>query len=139
MHFFTSITANYIPKARILAESVKLHNPGAVFYVMLCDRIPDSINMSTEPFDGIIELNLLGMDSLDSWIFKHTVVELCTAVKGSAFKWIFDNTDAKKVVYLDPDIVVLHELDELERVLDSFSIAITPHMVSPEKLSLIHI
>ena len=133
MHFFTSITANYIPKARVLAESVKIHNPGAVFYVMLCDSIPDSLNLSTEPFDVIIELKDLGIDSLDSWIFKHTVVELCTAVKGSAFKWIFDNTDAEKVVYLDPDIVVLHKLDELERILDSLSIVITPHMVSPEE------
>ncbi len=38
MHIFTSITANYLPKAAALAHSVKRVHPEAVFHVVLCDR-----------------------------------------------------------------------------------------------------
>ena len=35
MHFFTSITSNYIPKARVLAQSVRDHMPDAQFHLLL--------------------------------------------------------------------------------------------------------
>ena len=43
MHVFTSVTANYLPKAAALAHSVKRVHPEAVFHVVLSDddaRVP---------------------------------------------------------------------------------------------------
>ena len=40
MHIFTSITANYLPKAAALAHSVKRVHPEAVFHVVLSDEMP---------------------------------------------------------------------------------------------------
>jgi len=132
MHFFTSITANYLPKARVLARSVKRHNPGAVFHLMFSDRVPEEFKIDDEPFDSLILIEDLGIPDLCSWIFKHSVVELCTAVKGPAFVRIFETTDADKVVYFDPDIVVLHNLEELSNILEQASVVITPHQVVPD-------
>lgn len=132
MHFFTSITSNYIPKARVLATSVKTHNPDAVFCLMLADQLPENVNLADEPFDEVFFMEDLEITTLEAWIFKHSLVELCTAVKGPTFLKIFETTDADKIVYLDPDIVVLHSLKELSKILDRHDIVLTPHQVVPE-------
>lgn len=64
--------------------------------------------------------------------FFHSVVELCTAVKGQALVH-FLNEGSKKVVYLDPDIVVYDNLSEIEKLLDDHSIILTPHQAVPEE------
>jgi len=132
MHFFTSITSNYLPKARVLAKSVKKHNPDAVFHLVLSDKPPEGFNITNEPFDSLILIENLNIPDLDSWIFKHSVVELCTAVKGPAFVKIFETTQAEKVIYFDPDIVVLHNLKNLSDILDKSSVILTPHQIVPD-------
>lgn len=132
MHFFTSITANYLPKARVLARSVQKFHPDAVFHLVCSDKLPDGFDLTNEPFDFIIFPEDFNIPSLYSWIFKHTVVELCTAVKAPAFLKIFQSTNADKVIYLDPDIVVFDNLQELFQILDHNSIVLTPHQVTPE-------
>ncbi len=132
MHIFTSITANYLPKAAALAYSVKRVHPEAIFHVVLCDELPDCPSTTTGAFDSIINIKELPIDNLPSWIFKHRLVELCTAVKGTAFQHIADRFGAERIYYFDPDIVVLSRLDALERKLDSKSILLTPHLAEPE-------
>lgn len=133
MHLFTSITANYIPKARVLATSVKQFHPDAQFHLVLCDRLPKSITVENDPFDSIINIEGLPIPDLKSWIFKHSVVEMCTGVKGVAFLEIIRRYNCHKVLYLDPDIVVLSKLDSILEKLDDYSILLTPHLTIPEK------
>ena len=40
MHFFTSVTACYIPKARVLAKTLKEHNEDAVMHLVISDDLP---------------------------------------------------------------------------------------------------
>lgn len=71
MHFYTSINNNYMPKARILAKSVKRHHPYSKFSLILSDALPESVNPDEEPFDEILcidELNL-PVENLTNWIF----------------------------------------------------------------------
>jgi hypothetical protein len=132
MHIFTSITANYLPKAAALAHSVKRFHPEAVFHVVLSDQMPPCPSVTTAAFDNIINIRELPIANLPAWIFKHRLVELCTAVKGTAFEYIADQFDAERVYYFDPDIVVLSRLDDLERILDRHSVLLTPHLCAPE-------
>lgn len=132
MHIFTSITSNYIPKARVLAESVKTHVPGAEFHLLLCDRPPRDFDLESEPFDALILLEDLDIPGRDAWAFQHNVVELCTAVKGLGFAWLFNKCGAEKVVFLDPDIVVFSPLTRIAELLDEHSIVLTPHQTEPE-------
>jgi hypothetical protein len=132
MHVFTSVTANYLPKAAALAHSVKRVHPEATFHVVLSDHLPDCPAVTTSAFDSIINIRDLPIDNLPGWIFRHRLVELCTAVKGTAFQFITERFGAERIYYLDPDIIVTDRLDGLEGMLDRHSILLTPHLTVPE-------
>jgi lipopolysaccharide biosynthesis glycosyltransferase len=132
MHVFTSITANYLPKAAVLAYSIKRLHPDAVFHLVLCDQRTDAPRITTACFDHVITIDKLPIQDLPSWIFKHRLVELCTAVKGPAIEYIAREFAAERIYYFDPDIAVLGPLDDLERALDRHSILLTPHQCHPE-------
>jgi hypothetical protein len=132
MHIFTSVTANYLPKAAALAHSIKRVHPEAEFHVVLSDRMPVCPSATTAAFDSIISINQLPIENLRQWIFKHRLVELCTAVKGPAFQYIADQYHAETIFYFDPDILVCNRLDGLTSVLGRRSILLTPHQTVPE-------
>jgi hypothetical protein len=132
MHVFTSIAANYLPKASALAHSVKRLHPEATFHLVLCDDMPKCGSATMAPFDSIINVRDLPIANLPSWIFKHRLVELCTAVKGTAFEFIAARHGAERIYYFDPDIVVLNPLDGLEQMLNQHSVLLTPHLCAPE-------
>lgn len=133
MHVFTSITANYLPKARVLAASLKRFHPEAVFHLVLADRLPEDYRPASEPFDNVILAEGLPIPNFRAWAFKHSVVEMCTAVKGPAACVILDEYGADHLYYFDPDIAVLGPLDGLEEQLQSHSILLTPHLTAPEE------
>lgn len=133
VHFYTSINNNYFAKARILAKTIKQHCKNARFSLVLSDNVMQDINWVNEPFDDVITIDKLGIpvENLNLWIYIHTVVELCTAVKGQALvKFLEEGSD--KVVYLDPDIAVFDDLHELEQLLDEYDVLLTPHQTIPE-------
>ena len=131
MHIFTSVTSNYIPKARVLAHSIKKYHPEAHFSLILSDKIPDWLTQN-EPFDDIITSDQLGIPNFKSWLFKHSLVEMCTAVKGFAFQHIIKKYNATKIFYFDPDIAIFSRLDCLLEKLDSNDVLLTPHQATPE-------
>lgn len=134
MYFFTSITANYIPKARIVATTLKQCDPEAFFILALSDNLPPDFNKDTEPFDDIIFTDELPMlDKPKAFFFRHNVTEICTAVKPGCALYIMDKYSADKVCYLDPDIAVFSKLFEVEESLDTYSMVFTPHTTIPEE------
>lgn len=140
IHIFTSCSNNYIPKARILGYSLKKYHPQINFHLVLSDIILDSINLEKEPFDSIITIEELNIANLSSWIFKHSLVEMCTAVKSIAFQKIMNQYNCTKVIYFDPDIVIFNPINDLINKLDNHSILLTPHQLEPEKFmgAIIH-
>ncbi len=132
MHVFTSITANYLPKAAALAHSVKRVHPEAIFHLVLSDRMPACDPSALTAFDHVILIDELPIPNLPSWIFKHRIVELCTAVKGTAFQHIAAKHGARRIFYFDPDIIVTGRLDSISRALDAHAIALTPHQIVPD-------
>lgn len=132
MHFFTSITTCYLPKARVLAETLKKHNPSAVMHLVISDDLPENFNLENEDFDYVWQAeDFIKTENNKKWFFMHSVVELCTAVKGAAALHILQQTNADKLVYLDPDIGVFGDLTPLSQMLDKNSLLITPHQVEP--------
>jgi len=129
---FTSITSNYIPKARVLANSVKRQLPFSRFTLVVSDHTPSSFPHAVEPFDAILYLEDLGIPNLRSWAFQHSRVELSTAVKGFALARLLGQPDSSSVLYFDPDIVILAALDGLVEHFKNASILLTPHLTEPE-------
>jgi hypothetical protein len=130
-HAFTSFSYSYLPKAMVLAESLKRFNPSWTLWAIISDRPPAEVQNFDlyQYFDYVVHIE--EWDVPPAWIFKHDVVELCTAVKGMALRKLLE-AGADKVFYLDPDIAVFSSLSELETQLDEFDIVLTPHQLGPD-------
>lgn len=130
---FTSCTFGYLAKARVLAQSFKKYNSDYEFALVMIDKEPEGFifNLAEEPFDTVYYIEDMGLENYESWMFGHDVVELCTAVKGPFLKK-FTNMGYDKIIYLDPDIAVYNSLSPIIDLLDSHSIIVTPHLVTPE-------
>lgn len=133
IHVCTSAALNYLPKARVLGRSVKRYHPEVTMHLILADRHPDWLDTDAEPFDDIISMETLHLPNLESWLFRYSIVGVCTAVKPFALKSLLNTPGCQAVLYLDPDMVVFSRLDDL---IDSFaqsSVLLTPHQTEPEQ------
>lgn len=128
--FFTIVAKNYISYARTLCKSIAEHHPDARIIIGLSDRLGDGIDATSEQFE-IIEAEDLDLPNFEQFSFRYDVMEFSTAIKPYMFRWIFANTDANKVVYLDPDILVVSPLHEVMNLLEAGASAVlTPHLTS---------
>jgi hypothetical protein len=133
MLVYTSVTKSYIPKARVLAKSVKQFHPGWTFVLFLSDSYPEGFQLRDEPFDKVLTLESLDMPNWRSWAFGHSIVELCTAVKGPAAELLALEGKDDRIMYLDPDIKVFASLEPLSALLDHHDILLTPHLLDAEE------
>ncbi len=125
------ITKNYLPYARVLAESFLKYNEGEV-YVLLVDKVDGYFNPEDEKFTLVELEELRGLvPGLEKFCFQYTILELTTAAKPYLLGYLFEKYGMKKLVYFDTDILVTGRLDELSRLLDDHSIVITPHLTAP--------
>lgn len=132
MFVFTSCTNNYIPKARVLASTLKQWHPDWTFCLLLGETPPADFVLDEEPFDRVVQFHELPIPKYHSWLFRHRVVEICTAAKGPALHYFLETEQHDKVLYLDPDIMVCNDLSPLERLLDTHDILLTPHLLAPQ-------
>lgn len=132
MLVFTSCINNYIPKARILAESLKKFHPEWEFCLLLGETPPKNFKLENEPFDRLLLFSDLHIPNYNAWLFRHRVVEICTAAKGPALYYFLNIEKNKKVIYLDPDIMVFNYLNEIDNLLDIYDILLTPHQTCPQ-------
>jgi len=135
MIVYTSITLNYLPKAKILAKTLKQLHPDWQFHLVISDKIPSdkenlfNTELSKPHFDKVVWIEELPIPEICSWIFKHSVVEICTAVKGPYLRYLADQ-GIEKIVYIDPDIAILNSLEPIEEWLDEYGILLTPHLLN---------
>ena len=132
----TIVSKNYLPMAFVLAKSFKANNPDWDFKILLCDMID-----STDVFKYIFThregevmplsalLNYLEINELEELCFKYTVIEMNTAIKPYFLEYLL-KVNYEKVVYLDPDILVLQKFDEINEILNTYNIVLIPHILT---------
>jgi hypothetical protein len=130
---FTSLTLGYLPRARVLAETLRAAHPDWALWAVLVDRPPPGYTnrAAFAGFDGVLTVEDLGIPDVLPWLFRHDLVEACTAVKGAMLRHLLA-LGAETVVYLDPDIAVFHPLASLPERLQAASILLTPHQTDPD-------
>ena len=121
---FTSINWKYLPKALVLAQSLKRFNPDWEFHILLNDHLPSGT--SFDHVDVIAPINSIGIEGFESWCFSHEVVELCTATKSFYFRFLFE-AGYENVFYFDPDMEIFNKLDYLLDELSHADTLLTPH------------
>jgi hypothetical protein len=130
---YSSFTFGYLNRARVLFQSVKNHHPDWHCVALITDEPPPGFEWrSDEPMDEVVYASDLGIPDFRGWLFKHDIVEVCTAVKGPyAFQACSLGYDA--VIYMDPDTCVFSPLESVLKALETSDIALTPHQLKPDK------
>lgn len=130
----TAIASNYLPKAKVLARSIKRTNPNIDVIICLVEKEMNPEAKLCKYFDHIVLAKDLGFENFEKFIFKYKLVEASTAVKGQLFKYLMNKyKNVDQFVYFDPDILVLESLEELQSAFDKHSIILTPHLLEPEE------
>ena len=130
---YTSITFSYLNRARVLLDSLKKFHPDWKTVLIVSDIPPADFEFdpSLDDYTEIIYIPEIFDHNIDTWIARHNIVELCTAVKGQALIHIMDKYPEHKYIYLDPDIALFSSLSPLEDLLDKYDILLTPHQLDP--------
>ena len=133
MHvFFTSVARNYLPKVQVLAASLKEQHPDVHFCVALVDDPPGAGVSRDGAIDEILGPDDFGASDFKAWIFGHTLVEACTAVKPMVAELLLAREGVETVTYLDPDIEVFGQFEALFAAHESHAIVLTPHQIRSE-------
>lgn len=133
----TSTCTNYLPKAMVLAETLKQCNPRRRFLVCLVEKKAPPEAVDYPHFDAVILAKDLGFPYFGRFISSHTRVEASTAIKGQLFRYLLDHFPQENTfTYLDPDIYVYSDLVELDECLQHEDIVLTPHLLYPGNLDM---
>lgn len=129
---FSSFTFSYLNRARVLFQTLRRRHPDWELVALITDEPPAgfAFDPAAEPFDRVVYAEALGIPDFRSWLFRHDVVEVCTAVKGP-FLHQACASGADAVIYLDPDTALFESLSPLETWLETNDILLTPHLVDP--------
>jgi hypothetical protein len=124
----TVVSREYIPFARVWAQSIAEHHPEIPIYVVVTDPPPDGTGMEPEPFVSISPESL-GIDNVRELQFKFTRQELVIALKAAVLRWMLGQ-GYHRAIFLDADIMVLDHLGPLVDFEKRQGIHITPHCLA---------
>ena len=128
---FTICSNNYLAQAITLGQSLLNNNPCYNFKIGLVDKKDISIDYDSIPFETVAVENI-EIDEWDKMLLQYNIQELNTAVKPFYFNYFINSADScKKIIYLDPDILVYNSFYELENELEINDIVVTPHITIP--------
>lgn len=127
---FTICSKNYLAQAITLGQSVKETND-CDYLIFLCDLfeskedliIADKIKNSGFLLETLHDIDILNLEDMAG---KYSVLEMNTAVKPFICETLTKRY--KKIIYLDPDILVLDSLEDIWSDLDQYNAVLTPHM-----------
>lgn len=116
-----------------MASSIRKHEPGVETIALLVDEVSCSAGETafremSQYFDRIIFAHELGIPDFNCWMFKHNVVEACTAVKPRLLEILLRENESP-VMYMDPDTFVFAPF--INELLGTYSqsILLTPHQL----------
>ncbi|AOS60912.1 FkbM family methyltransferase [Actinoalloteichus hymeniacidonis] len=124
----TIVAKNYLPAARVLAQSFREHHPEHEFVIAVIDREhgeeqDEHATIVGPDWFGITDEDYLRMAT------SYTVMELATAVKPYLLRTLRERADV--AIYLDPDIQVFSPFGEVVEHASTKSIVLTPHTLEP--------
>lgn len=130
----TIVARNYVPAARVLADSFRRHHPDAGFAVLVIDADAGELRELSEQVPGV---RFLGPDDIElapaefgRMALAYTVTELSTAVKPWLLRTLL--AEHEVAIYLDPDIEVFGTFAGTVGTLAAeHEIVLTPHVLEP--------
>lgn len=128
---FTICSNNYLAQAKVLSDSVfKFSRDFYDFYIVLCDEYSEKIDYSKFHANFVLAKDLK-INNFDWMTHYYNIIELNTAIKPFAFKYLIAEHSPEYIHYLDPDTCTYSSLEIIEGELGKGSILLTPHSLAP--------
>lgn len=128
---FTICATNYLARAKVLGDSLLLHNPEYRFVIVVADRLAGVDLRGFEAFD-VLAIEDLDLPQLAGMTQRYNAIELCTAVKPACFDLLLRrHPQSETVLYFDPDMMIASPLVPLEQSMARGDILLTPHFSVP--------
>ncbi|SDA21897.1 Glycosyltransferase involved in cell wall bisynthesis [Nitrosospira sp. Nsp18] len=136
--FFTICSKNFLAHARVLYNSVRSHYPKTQFFVVLCDRLDGMLDPAQQPFE-FVYLEDLNMPNLGDMAARYNITEFNTAVKPFAFSYLMEKHGFSSVIYVDPDLLFVDRMHEIDQMLtEGVEAILTPHILQPAEHDEVH-
>lgn len=131
MIFCATVTDAFLPRAKILARSIKQHHPDSRFIVGFLEREISPEAAACPYFDHIIPARDWGHPHFQQLVFQHPVYAAQCALRPAFLKLMLYAYPGEKIVCMGADTKVYSPLQELEAALDEHPMVITTHQVEP--------
>lgn len=127
----TIVAKNYLAFTKTLAESFQRFHPTLDFRTLVVDILQPPV----QPLDlekVVIDspLDFLDTAQLNKLAYGYDITEFCTAIKPFYLEHLL-HQGYEKVIYLDPDILILQPLDFIFEALETSNIVLIPHILDP--------
>ena len=101
LYIFTAAAFNYLPRARLLTESLRHHLPRAHLCLALADVKPKDFDLASCGFDSVLAVEDLAdsIPDLPRWTFCHDVMERSTAIKPFVLERLLAKPDCRAVFF----------------------------------------
>ena len=127
---FTICSANYLPYAKSLGDSLIKYNSDHSFIIILLDKGSEDYNSFAVPHQ-IINVEDMQLELFEEMNDRYDIFELSCALKSFVADYIFRNfSHCELLFYFDADVLVYNNLENAEMLLSNHSILITPHLVT---------
>jgi glycosyltransferase involved in cell wall biosynthesis len=129
--FFTICSKNFTAYAKTLFQSVRQFHPDAETYLFLCDEIGPEYQTDSLLFT-VVPLFELDIPDVQGMSTRYNITEFNTAIKPFAFAYLFKKLAKQRVVYVDPDILLVSPLHEvMHEFAQGADCILTPHLLQP--------
>jgi glycosyltransferase involved in cell wall biosynthesis len=131
MNACTIIARNYLPFARVLADSFHEHHPGGRFTVLVVDDVAREVDGRSDGFEVLRPADIdLPDGEFNAMAMIYDVTELSTAVKPWLLRYLLRRGESP-ITYFDPDIWIFASLEDVADLAKEHSIVLTPHTLTP--------
>lgn len=125
----TVVAKNYVPFARVLAESFRRYHPHIPLFVVLADEVDGYFDPAAESFH-VLTLDDLDIPQRKRFCFQYSRQQVVVATKAYLLSYLLDH-GFNSAIFLDADILILGDLDPLFAIVEQHAIVLTPHLLAP--------
>ncbi len=129
----TITAANHLAFAKLLGKSLKEHVTGCKFVLCLVenDIHPDAASFAE--MDDVVLVKDLRVPGFEQLIAEKDIYQFTALLKPYLMLHLFDRyPEENKFVFMDADTRVYGSFEQLEELLERYSIVLTPHRLEPQ-------
>ena len=126
----TAVTRSHLARARVLGESLRRHAPGVPLFALVVDACAGVPARPDDPFTCVAPEEL-GLENWRRLRFHHPASSLVPALKPAVLAHLLERRGVSRALYLDSDLLLTGDLAPEFAALETASVLLSPHCVSP--------